>query len=110
MARLTKFVADALRGHPAKDFTTRLHQNVTRPDGAPYVVFDPSRPAAYPAMVGDLRRSVDALNETRIYASDTKEHLDRLDAREAGHHQAQAAAIAELREELGNRPFLSGRG
>lgn len=94
-----------LPAHPAKDFTTRLHERVLSPTGSAYAAFDPTKPTSYLAFINALRKDHDALDETRVYANDTNKHVVAVDAREAAHHAAQDARLDAIEARLDEIPF-----
>lgn len=108
MARLTKL--KDMPAFPAGDFTKRLHERVLTAAGKAYPVFDPALPTSLKAFVAAIRSDHDKHNETRAFASDTNDHLVRVDDREARHYTELSGDISEIREAISNRPFLSGLG
>lgn len=89
----------------ARSFTKRLHERVLKADGGAYPVFDPASPTGLPVFVDALRKQQDVVERHDVQLGDHKAHLDSLDAREAAHHQAQAARLTALEEAVAQSPF-----
>lgn len=89
----------------AKSFAKRLYEFIRKPDGSGYPVFAED---SFPPFVGSLRKAVDVVNahEVQLNGADgIKNHLDRLDAREAAHHTSQAQRLAAIEAQLSQSPF-----
>jgi hypothetical protein len=110
----------------ARSFTKRLFERVrqgfgyveidgvrypVKNEAQPYAVFDPDGAQSFNKFVTALRQqqdNVERLDAALLGNDGMKEHLDRLDSREAAHHAAQDGRLDAL--EAAHRPFASGSG
>lgn len=107
----------------ARSFTKRLHEKVRQTFGyvevngvrypvknesLPYGVFDPVSSVGFEEFVAALRGQQDVVERHEVQLTDQKDHIDRVDSREAAHHAAQDARLDSL--EAAHRPFGSGAG
>ena len=92
-------------------FAKRLYERVlTATTQQPYAVFKPEyfpKWARWIAGKGEYDGSGlrDVVNINAIFLNSVKEHLDRVDDREAAHHAAQSARITALEAAATTDPF-----
>lgn len=98
---------------PASDFGTMeaaWYENLKRPDGKPYEVFNKATLTTWKRWVGgefefDGKGLRDVVNANAIYLDEVKEGLDAHKAADASRHQTVNQRLAALEAAASQNPF-----